>query len=34
MVQGFVRPIVERVPLAHLRERLDEEMAQRFDAEI
>jgi Fe-S cluster assembly protein SufD len=34
IVQGFVRPIVERVPLAHMRDRLDEEMAQRFDADI
>lgn len=30
LVQGFLRPIIERVPLACLREGLDEEIAQRF----
>lgn len=34
IVQGFVRPILERVPLAYMRERLDEEMAQRFDSAV
>jgi Fe-S cluster assembly protein SufD len=30
IVQGYVRPIVEQVPLAHLRERLEMEIEQRF----
>ena len=30
IVQGFVRPAVERVPLAYMRERLEEEIIQRF----
>ncbi|HXK41487.1 MAG TPA: Fe-S cluster assembly protein SufD [Anaerolineae bacterium] len=30
LVQGFLRPIIERVPLACMREGLDEEIAQRF----
>lgn len=30
VVQGFIRPIVERVPLAYMRERLEEEVLQRF----
>jgi len=30
LVQGFIHPIVERVPLAHLRERLGAEIMERF----
>jgi Fe-S cluster assembly protein SufD len=30
IVQGFIHPIVERVPLAHLRDRLDQEIVERF----
>ena len=30
VVQGFIRPIIERVPLAYMRERLEEEVLQRF----
>ena len=30
IVQGFIHPIVERVPLAHLRNRLDVEITERF----
>ena len=30
IVQGFLRPIVERVPLAHMRDRLEEEITERF----
>jgi Fe-S cluster assembly protein SufD len=30
IVQGFIRPIVERLPLAHVRQRLEEEIAERF----
>jgi Fe-S cluster assembly protein SufD len=30
IVQGFVRPAVERVPLAYMRDRLEEEIIQRF----
>jgi Fe-S cluster assembly protein SufD len=30
IVQGFIRPIIERVPLAHLRDRLETEIAERF----
>jgi len=30
IVQGFIHPIVERVPLAHLRDRLDQEIMERF----
>jgi Fe-S cluster assembly protein SufD len=30
IVQGFIRPVVERVPLAHMRERLEEEIGNRF----
>jgi len=30
LVQGFLRPIIERVPLACMRDGLDEEIAQRF----
>ena len=30
IVQGFVQPIVDRVPLASMRERLAEEIIQRF----
>jgi len=30
IVQGFIRPIIERVPLAHMRGRLEEEIAERF----
>ncbi len=30
IVQGFIHPIVERVPLAHLRDRLDAEIIERF----
>ncbi|HQE93804.1 MAG TPA: Fe-S cluster assembly protein SufD [Anaerolineae bacterium] len=30
IVQGFVRPAIERVPLAYMRERLEEEIIQRF----
>ena len=32
LVQGFFRPIIERVPLACMREGLDEEIAARFRA--
>ena len=30
IVQGFIRPIIERVPLAHMRERLEAEVGERF----
>lgn len=30
IVQGFIRPVVERVPLAYMRDRLEEEVVQRF----
>lgn len=30
IVQGYLRPIVERVPLAHMRDRLEQEIAARF----
>jgi Fe-S cluster assembly protein SufD len=30
IVQGFVRPVIERIPTAHVRQRLEEEIAQRF----
>lgn len=30
IVQGFARPAMERVPLAYMRERLEEEIIQRF----
>lgn len=30
IVQGFIRPIVERVPLAHLRQQIEDEISQRF----
>jgi Fe-S cluster assembly protein SufD len=30
IVQGYIRPVVERVPLAHMRNRLEEEIANRF----
>jgi Fe-S cluster assembly protein SufD len=30
IVQGFIRPIVERVPLAHMRQRLEDEIVERF----
>ena len=30
IVQGFIRPVVERVPLAYMRDRLEEEVIQRF----
>ncbi|HNT75773.1 MAG TPA: Fe-S cluster assembly protein SufD [Anaerolineae bacterium] len=30
IVQGAIHPIIERVPLAHLRERLDDEITERF----
>ncbi|MBN1876204.1 MAG: Fe-S cluster assembly protein SufD [Anaerolineae bacterium] len=30
IVQGFLWPIVEGIPLAHVRDRLDEEIVQRF----
>jgi Fe-S cluster assembly protein SufD len=30
IVQGYIRPVVERVPLAHMRDRLEEEIANRF----
>lgn len=30
IVQGFVRPVIEQVPLACMRDRLDEEIAERF----
>ena len=30
IVQGYIRPVVERVPLAHMRDRLEEEIATRF----
>jgi Fe-S cluster assembly protein SufD len=30
VVQGFIRPVVERVPLAHMRQRLEEEITHRF----
>lgn len=30
IVQGFIRPIVERVPLAYLRQRLEDEVRERF----
>jgi len=30
IVQGYFRPVIERVPLAHMRDRLEEEIASRF----
>jgi Fe-S cluster assembly protein SufD len=30
VVQGFIRPVVERVPLAHMRQRLEDEITRRF----
>ncbi len=30
IVQGFIRPIIERVPLAHMRERLERGIADRY----
>jgi Fe-S cluster assembly protein SufD len=30
IVQGFVRPVIERIPTAHVRQRLEEEIAERF----
>ena len=30
IVQGYIRPVIERVPLAHMRDRLEEEIANRF----
>ena len=30
VVQGFIRPVVERVPLAHMRQRLEDEIIRRF----
>jgi Fe-S cluster assembly protein SufD len=30
IVQGFIRPIIERVPLAHVRQRLEDEVRERF----
>ncbi len=30
IVQGFIRPIVERTPLAHVRQRIEDEIAERF----
>lgn len=30
IVQGFIRPIIERVPLAHMRDRLETEIADKF----
>lgn len=30
LVQGFLAPIVDRIPLAHTRERLNQELEQRF----
>jgi Fe-S cluster assembly protein SufD len=30
IVQGFIRPIIERVPLAHMRDRLETEITDRF----
>ncbi|MDF1512662.1 MAG: Fe-S cluster assembly protein SufD [Anaerolineae bacterium] len=30
VVQGYIRPVIERVPLAHMRDRLEEEIANRF----
>jgi Fe-S cluster assembly protein SufD len=30
IVQGFIRPIVERAPLAHVRQRIEDEIAERF----
>ena len=33
IVQGFIRPAIERVPLAYMRDRLEDEVLQRFWAE-
>ncbi len=30
IVQGFVRPVIERIPTAHVRQRLEEEISERF----
>jgi Fe-S cluster assembly protein SufD len=30
IVQGFVRPVIERIPTAHVRQRLEEEVRERF----
>ncbi len=30
IVQGFVRPVIDRVPLAHMRQRLEDEITERF----
>jgi Fe-S cluster assembly protein SufD len=30
VVQGYIRPVIERVPLAYMRDRLEEEIATRF----
>jgi len=30
IVQGFIRPIVERTPLAHMRQRIEDEVTERF----
>ncbi len=33
IVQGFLRPIVAQIPLAHTRNRLEEELLRRFDTD-
>ncbi|MHB1319928.1 MAG: Fe-S cluster assembly protein SufD [Anaerolineae bacterium] len=30
IAQGFIRPIIERMPLAHVRQRVEDEIAERF----
>jgi Fe-S cluster assembly protein SufD len=30
IVQGFIRPIIERMPMAYMRDRLEEEITERF----
>ena len=30
IVQGFIRPAIERVPLAYMRDRLEDEITERF----
>ena len=30
IAQGFIRPIIERMPLAHVRQRVEDEVVERF----
>lgn len=34
IVQGFLRPIVDQLPLAHLREQVEEEIAERWNSAV